>query len=155
MKWTLAVKWMLLLKPSNRSRSLTLWTFVNTKLPRLDDVDTHFTYCDRDKIDDGIFKFISVNKWKLLYLIQMSLIYDPKSQIDNKPALVQIMAWRQAIIRTNDWIVYHRRLTKLFCKYVLDANKFNTNTGLILGLRSANERRRYLVSPSFPGWAQT
>ena len=28
------------------------------------------------------------------------------------------------------------------------------NTGLILGLRSANERRRYLVTTSLIGWAQ-
>ena len=28
-------------------------------------------------------------------------------------------------------------------------------TGLILGLRPANERRRYIVTPSLIGWAQT
>ena len=28
-------------------------------------------------------------------------------------------------------------------------------TGLILGLRSANEKRRYKVMPSLIGWAQT
>ena len=28
------------------------------------------------------------------------------------------------------------------------------NTGLILGLRSANERRRYKVTPSLMGWEQ-
>ena len=28
-------------------------------------------------------------------------------------------------------------------------------TGLILGLRSANERRRYKVTPSLIAWAQT
>ena len=27
--------------------------------------------------------------------------------------------------------------------------------GLILGLRAANERRRYFVTPSLIGWAQT
>ena len=30
----------------------------------------------------------------------------------------------------------------------------NNITGLILGLRPANERRRYKVTPSFIGWAQ-
>ena len=30
-----------------------------------------------------------------------------------------------------------------------------TCTGLILGLRPANERRRYKVTPSLIGWAQT
>ena len=29
------------------------------------------------------------------------------------------------------------------------------NTGLIVGLRPANERRRYKVTPSLIGWAQT
>ena len=29
------------------------------------------------------------------------------------------------------------------------------DTGLILGLRPANERRRYKVTPSLIGWAQT
>ena len=29
------------------------------------------------------------------------------------------------------------------------------NTGLILGLRPANGRRRYKVTPSLIGWAQT
>ena len=29
------------------------------------------------------------------------------------------------------------------------------NTGLILGLYRANERRRYKVTPSLIGWAQT
>ena len=29
------------------------------------------------------------------------------------------------------------------------------NSGLILGLRPANERRRYKVTPSLIGWAQT
>ena len=28
-------------------------------------------------------------------------------------------------------------------------------TGMILGLRPANERRRYKVTPSLIGWAQT
>ena len=31
----------------------------------------------------------------------------------------------------------------------------NNPTGLILGLRPANERRRYKVTPSLIGWAQT
>ena len=31
----------------------------------------------------------------------------------------------------------------------------NTILGLILGFRSANERRRYMVTPSLIGWVQT
>ena len=33
--------------------------------------------------------------------------------------------------------------------------EFGANTGLILGLRLANERRRYFVTTSLIGWAQT
>ena len=32
---------------------------------------------------------------------------------------------------------------------------YNLFPGLILGLRPANERRRYKVTPSLIGWAQT
>ena len=35
--------------------------------------------------------------------------------------------------------------------YALNDN----NPGMILGLRRANERRRYKVTPSLIGWAQT
>ena len=41
---------------------------------------------------------------------------------------------------------------------VLKHTTLQTNTvvaGLILGLRPANERRRYKVTPSLIGWAQT
>ena len=31
----------------------------------------------------------------------------------------------------------------------------NLNSGLILGLRQANERRRYFITTSLIGWAQT
>ena len=34
-------------------------------------------------------------------------------------------------------------------------SKMLLGTGLILGLRKANERRRYKVTPSLIGWAQT
>ena len=34
-------------------------------------------------------------------------------------------------------------------------NELHGNTGLILGLRSANERGLYKVTPSLIGWAQT
>ena len=32
---------------------------------------------------------------------------------------------------------------------------YGSNAGLILGLHPANERRRYKVTPSLIGWAQT
>ena len=39
---------------------------------------------------------------------------------------------------------------KLFFKFLC-----NNNSGLILGLRPATERRRYKVTPSLIDWAQT
>ena len=41
---------------------------------------------------DDVFKCIFINE-KLCILIQISLKYVPRSPIDNKPALVLIMAW--------------------------------------------------------------
>ena len=46
---------------------------------------------------DDIFKCIFMNE-KLRILIQISLKFVPKGPIDNKSALVQVMAWR----RTSD-----------------------------------------------------
>ena len=38
----------------------------------------------------------------------------------------------------------------------VDIRRFQCSiAGLILGLRPANERRRYFVTPSLIGWAQT
>ena len=61
-----------------------------------------------------------------------------------------------------DWKWSVEKLWKL-CFYV-SQYKFTTTmvkcwcgciTGLVLGLRPANERRRYKVTPSLIGWAQT
>ena len=48
------------------------------------------------------------------------------------------------------------------CKYLTDSAATTVdigsriyNAGLILGLPPANERRRYKVTPSLIGWAQT
>ena len=43
---------------------------------------------------NDIFKLILINE-KLRILIQISLKFVPKGQIDNKSALVQVMAWRR------------------------------------------------------------
>ena len=48
--------------------------------------DRHFT--------DNIFRCIFVNE-KFCILVKISLKFVPKGLIDNKPALVEIMAWRQ------------------------------------------------------------
>ena len=44
---------------------------------------------------DDIFKCISLNENDRIP-IQFSLKFIPRSPIDNKPALVQVMAWRWA-----------------------------------------------------------
>ena len=123
--------------------------------------------------------------------IQISLKFVPRSPIDNKPALVQGMAWRQ----TGDNPLPEPMMTQ-FVKHIvpLGGDEFKkchlnphykpktvwwlpqvyngaayTNktvssswirvqsqkTGLILGLRPANERRRYKVTSFLIGWAQT
>ena len=56
-------------------------------------------------------------------------------------------------------IVFHAK-THLKMPYVtighsVDAYPNLFHSGLILGLRPANERRRYKVTPSLIGWAQT
>ena len=40
------------------------------------------------------------------FSIEISLKFVPNDPINNIPALVQMMAWQQAIIWTNDGIVY-------------------------------------------------
>ena len=62
----------------------------------------HFTVLTHLPLDkmatilaDGIFKCIFWNQNKIITL-QISLKYVPWSPIDNKPALVQVMAWRKA-----------------------------------------------------------
>ena len=70
-------------------------TTANTLRPR--QTNCHFA--------DDIFKCIFLIE-NLAILIKTSLEFVPKGPIDNKPALVQIMAWRQAIIWTNDGLVY-------------------------------------------------
>ena len=50
---------------------------------------------------DDIFKWIVLNE-NAWIPIKISLKFVPQGPIINIPALVQIMAWRQAIIWTND-----------------------------------------------------
>ena len=61
-------------------------------------IATQLTHWGRDKmaviVADDIFKWIVLNKDDRI-LIQISLKFVPRSPIDNKPVLVQIMAWRR------------------------------------------------------------
>ena len=59
--------------------------------------------------------------------------------LNEGPAL---MIWRYHVISKSHYI-YHRTAA------------MGTSSGLILGLRPANERRRYKVTPSLIGWALT
>ena len=43
---------------------------------------------------DSIFKCIFINE-KFCISIQISLKFVPRGPVDNRPALVQVMAWRQ------------------------------------------------------------
>ena len=58
---------------------------------------------------DNILRCIFVNE-KFCILIKISLKFVPKCPIDNNPALVEVMAWRQATIWTNtdpfNWRIY-------------------------------------------------
>ena len=47
-------------------------------------------------LTDDMFNCIFLNE-TVRILIQISLKYDPMSTIDNKPALVQVMAWRRTV----------------------------------------------------------
>ena len=67
------------------------WLILNIFRPRQD--GHHFA--------DDIIQF-HFFEWKWLYFIQISLEYVPKGPIDNKLALMQIMAWRRIIIWTSD-----------------------------------------------------
>ena len=62
---------------------------------------------------DDIFKCIFLDENDRI-LIQISLKFVPKSPIDNKPALVQVMAWR----RTGDKPLTGPMLTKFTDAYM-------------------------------------
>ena len=49
----------------------------------------------------------------------------------------------------------HNELNRAMVIFQLPAQEFNGYAGLILGLRPANEIRRYFVTTSLIGWAQT
>ena len=51
---------------------------------------------------DNIFKHIFLNE-NVKISMQISLKFVPKGPIDNKPALVQVMAWRQTGNKATTW----------------------------------------------------
>ena len=64
--------------------------------------------------------------------------------IDNKSPLVQVM------VRCHNKPLPELIMTKYLMLFIITG----TLLGLILGLRPANERRRYFVTTSLIGWAQ-
>ena len=65
------------------------------------------------RFTDHIFKFISLNE-NIGISIIMSLKYVPRGPIDNKPALVQVMAWR----RTGDKPLSEPLMTQFSDAYI-------------------------------------
>ena len=111
--------------------------------------------------------------------IKISLKFVPMGTINNIPALVQIMAWRRpgdkplsepmmvrlpihiCVIRPQ-WVTINTisMLRKMIKKCKLIFACFlktiqNNKVGLILGIGSANQRRRYNVTSSLIGWPYT
>ena len=62
---------------------------------------------------DDIFKWIFVNE-KVCISIRISLKFIPRDPIDNRPALVQVMAWR----RTGDKPLPEPMLTQFIDAYM-------------------------------------
>ena len=62
---------------------------------------------------DNIFKWIFVNE-KVCNSIRISLNFIPRDPIDNRPALVQVMAWR----RTGDKPLPEPMLTQFIDAYM-------------------------------------
>ena len=73
--------------------------------------------------------------------VKIPLKFVSEDAVDGIPALVQVMTCHQ----TGTKPIPETMITYFTYSY----------TGLILGLRPANERRRYNVTPSLIGWAQT
>ena len=72
--------------------------------------------------------------------------------INNHSALVQVMAYCH---QTANLYLSQCWPTSMTPSVARPQWKKQTKTGLILSLRPANERRRYKVTPSLIGWAQT
>ena len=68
--------------------------------------------------------------------------------------ILSFLEWGNAVYLVwPNMTFYHLLLFNLYIKGFVFSHI--TNAGLILGLRPANERRRYTITPSLIGWAQT
>ena len=82
----------------------------------------------------AIFKCIFMNG-RFCIFIQITLKFVPKGQIDNRPALVQVMAWR----RTGDKPLPGSMVTQFINAYMLHQGEMSS--GLVLKLGAISELR--------------
>ena len=84
------------------SHTVSVWLRINTKeVCCISNAECELVYWRRHSVDkiaailaDNIFSCIFLNESDRI-LIQISLKYVPRSHLDNKPTLVQVMAWRR------------------------------------------------------------
>ena len=103
---------------------------------------------------DDTFKRIFLNE-NVIISTEISLKFVPKGPINNIPALVQIMAWRRSGDKPLSEPVMVSLLTHICVTRPQWVNWVTVCcTGMILGLRPANERHLYKVTPSLIGAAK-
>ena len=87
--------------PTSASRSTSSWEASTISYCQAYGTCSVLTHLSWDKmaanLADNIFKYIFINE-KFHILIRILLEFVPRGPIDNRPALVQVMAWR----RTDD-----------------------------------------------------
>ena len=111
-------------------------------------IDVHMLIQNGNHYADNIFKLIFMKENRIF--IQISLEFVPCVHLSSTGSdNGSVPNMRQAIISTNGCLVYWRI-------YVTWPGWVSTDmlTGLIPGVRPANERSRYKVKPSLIGWAQ-
>ena len=101
---------------------------------------------------DDNFKCIFLNE-NLRALLKISLNFVPEVQVNNIPALIQIMAWRRSGNKPLSGTMMVSLLTHICVTRPQWVKTVNVcMTGIFLGMGSINERRRYIVTPSLIGW---
>ena len=109
---------------------------------------------------DDVFKciFLNENVW---ISIKISLKFVPLGPINNIPALVQIMVWHWPGAKPLSEPMMINLLTHIcviqpqWVKFIGLSQTAEQNTGIILGIGSANERQCYIVTSPLTGWAHT
>ena len=73
----------------------------------------------------------------------------------NKAPLAKMVAYPVGNMKGHPWPKWSASRVPCVLSIVMVSYGNAVGTGMILGLRPANERRRYKVTPSLIGWAQT